>query len=93
MGSPFIIYENDEQMVGLVEMMQAHGASIANNHASGVREVGIKQLDERDVAFKASMDPYGLLNPGKLDFEIDPPAISKSKLPTRGWNFRRVVGS
>jgi FAD/FMN-containing dehydrogenase len=92
MGSPFIVYESDEQMVGLVEMMQAHGASVANNHASGVREVGIKQLDERDAAFKASMDPYGLLNPGKLDFGVDAEALARSKLPTQGWYIRKAAG-
>ncbi len=93
MGSPFIVFESTEQMAGLVEVLQAEGVSVANNHATGVREVGIKQIDERDVAFKASMDPYNLLNPGKLDFAIETSATGKSSLPTVGWNFRKAVGN
>jgi hypothetical protein len=91
MGSPFIIFENNEQMARLVEMLQANGANVANNHASGVREVGIKQIDERDVAFKMSMDPFNLLNPGKLDFGLEGSKTAKANLPTRGWIFRKAV--
>jgi FAD/FMN-containing dehydrogenase len=93
MGSPFVLFESEAQMAGLVETMQAVGASVANNHATGVREVGIKQIDERDIAFKRSMDPFNLLNPGKLDFEIDASEGTKSALPTHGWKFRRAVSN
>jgi FAD/FMN-containing dehydrogenase len=92
MGSPFVLFESEAQMAALVEAMQAVGASVANNHATGVREVGIKQIDERDVVFKKSMDPFNLLNPGKLDFEIETSEGTKSGLPTHGWNFRKAVG-
>ena len=93
MGSPFILYENEQQMAGLVEELQKVGVNVANNHATGVRQVGIKQIDERDAQFKSTMDPHNLLNPGKLDFTTDTPIIAKSALPTRGWTFRKAAGT
>ena len=88
MGSPFILFENQEQMAALCKMLQAHGVTVANNHTFGVREVGIKQIDERDVEFKAQMDPHNLLNPGKLDFTVAPATQERSSLPTDGWARR-----
>ena len=75
-------------MAALCKMLQAHGVTVANNHTFGVREVGIKQIDERDVEFKAQMDPHNLLNPGKLDFTVAPATQERSSLPTDGWARR-----
>jgi hypothetical protein len=85
MGSPLILYESPEQMSDVVLAMQAEGVNVANSHTTGLREVGIKHITERDAAFKASFDPHGLLNPGKIDFSSQP--IVKN-LPTTGWQFR-----
>lgn len=85
MGSPLILYETPEQMSDVVLAMQAEGVNVANSHTTGLREVGIKQISERDAAFKASFDPHGLLNPGKIDFSSQ--QIAKN-LPTTGWQFR-----
>jgi FAD/FMN-containing dehydrogenase len=90
MGSPFFIFENAAHMADMVRMMQANGANVANNHASSVKDVGIKQIDERDVAFKKSMDPFNILNPGKLDFGADSAPPADSSLPTQGWAFRKA---
>jgi FAD/FMN-containing dehydrogenase len=93
MGSPFILYENEQQMAELVDALQMAGVNVANNHATGVRQVGIKQIDDRDAEFKSSMDPHNLLNPGKLDFATDASMTAKSVLPTRGWTFRKAAGN
>jgi len=85
MGSPLILYESQDQMSGIVLAMQADGISVANSHTTGVREVGIKLITERDAAFKASMDPHNLLNPGKIDFSSSASLVKS--LPTSGWNF------
>ncbi len=74
-------------MARLVEFMQGAGVAIANNHASGVREVGIKVIDDRDAAFKRTMDPLNLLNPGKLDFTDE----ESRKGATRVAHLRLVV--
>ena len=68
-GSPYFIFESDEQMGEIARIMQDEGVIVANPHASGVRAVGKKELTDGDIAFKKRMDPHGLLNPGR--FEID----------------------
>jgi len=90
MGSPAILYESEEQMAGLVRILQDEGVNIANSHTTGVLAVGIKQVDERDASFKAEMDPYNLLNPGKLEFGDGQSKPLDSSLPTSGWHFRKV---
>ena len=60
--------------------------SAANNHTFLVRENGMKPVDDTEIAFKRSMDPYNLLNPGKL--AIDALSVSASagaKLGAKGW--------
>jgi FAD/FMN-containing dehydrogenase len=84
MGSPVIAFQDGAQMAAMVSLIQKCGGVVANSHVTGVREVGIKRITSRDVDFKAEMDPYGLLNPGKLNLE----GIKTSELDTTGWRFR-----
>ena len=84
MGSPQIAFRDPQQMADLVALVQASGGVVANSHTTGVREVGIKRITPRDVAFKREMDPYGLLNPGKLNLD----GVQESALQTSGWRFR-----
>lgn len=88
MGSHYILFEDERQMTELVAFMQGEGVAIANNHASGVREVGIKVIDERDASFKRTMDPHNLLNPGKLDFTDEAVEQTQHVLRTSGWKFQ-----
>jgi FAD/FMN-containing dehydrogenase len=85
MGSHVFIYESDAQMRQMVEFLQGFGVRIANSHTTGVREVGIKQFTADDLPFKQRMDPHGLFNPGKLQFDE---AVAKN-LPTTGWSFQQ----
>jgi hypothetical protein len=86
MGSPLIFYESQNQMSEIVLAMQSDGVNVANSHTTGIREVGIKRITERDGAFKASMDPHNLLNPGKVDFSSSAQVVKN--LPTTGWSFQ-----
>ena len=86
MGSPVITYDSEAQMAAMVNLLQTHGAGVANSHTTGVREVGIKRITPRDAVFKREMDPHGLLNPGKLNLE----AAVHTNLPTSGWSFRKA---
>ena len=43
------------------------GVSVANPHSYVVKEGGMVKDIASIVAFKQRTDPYGLLNPGKLD--------------------------
>jgi FAD/FMN-containing dehydrogenase len=87
-GSPYFIYESPGQMAELVRLMQAAGALVANSHTSNVRAVGKKEITARDVAFKRSVDPHALLNPGR--FEADSVADERFELeiPTDSWERR-----
>jgi hypothetical protein len=86
MGSPLIYYESQNQMSEIVLAMQSDGVNVANSHTTGIREVGIKRITERDAAFKESMDPHNLLNPGKVDFSSSAQVVKN--LPTSGWSFQ-----
>jgi FAD/FMN-containing dehydrogenase len=86
MGSPLIFYESQNQMSEIVLAMQSEGVNVANSHTTGIREVGIKRITERDAAFKTSMDPHNLLNPGKVDFSSSAQVVKN--LPTTGWSFQ-----
>ena len=86
MGSPLMSYESDAQMATMVELLQSFGVLVANSHTTGVRQVGIKQITDRDIVFKQAMDPHSLLNPGKLDFGSE----IERNLPTTGWTFRKA---
>ncbi|MFT3801898.1 MAG: FAD-binding oxidoreductase [Burkholderiaceae bacterium] len=88
-GSPFFRYESEEQLADVMRGMAEDGAMVANNHTFLVKEGGMKSLDAADAAFKRAMDPYDLMNPGKLRF--DAAAAEQSTggaLPSSGWRFR-----
>ncbi|WP_052401516.1 FAD-binding oxidoreductase [Muricoccus aerilatus] len=85
-GAPIFPYADDAQLAAVNEGMQADGAIAANNHTFLVREGGMKPVDGIEIAFKRSMDPYDLLNPGKL--AIDEASVSASAgagFATKGW--------
>jgi hypothetical protein len=71
-------------MAAMVALIQKSGGVVANSHVTGVREVGIKRITPRDVDFKRDMDPFDLLNPGKLNLD----GVRSSALATTGWKFR-----
>jgi hypothetical protein len=90
-GSPFFLFESEEQMAGIVRIMQSGGASVANSHASNVRTVGKKEVTDRDIEFKLASDPYGLLNPGRFEADSAADHSPGSRLPTDSWLARRVL--
>jgi FAD binding domain len=87
-GSPYFSYESPEQMADLVRLMQSAGAVVSNSHTSNVRSVGKKEIGERDIAFKRSVDPYGLLNPGRFEADSRADERFRLELPTDSWDRR-----
>jgi hypothetical protein len=87
-GSPYFLYESPEQMAELVRLMQEAGAVVSNSHTSNVRAVGKKEITPRDIAFKRSVDPHGLLNPGRFEADSDADATFEFSLPTDTWDRR-----
>ena len=93
-GSPVFPYAGDEGLAAVTAGMQDDGAFAANNHTFLVRENGMKPVDDIEIAFKRSMDPYDLMNPGKL--AVDAASVSASagaKFGATGWWKDRSIAS
>ena len=66
-------YSTPERLQEIIAYHEEKGAFIANPHTYVMEDGGSKMIDADKVQFKAEVDPYGLLNPGKM----------------RGWDERR----
>ncbi|RZA12623.1 MAG: FAD-binding oxidoreductase, partial [Lysobacteraceae bacterium] len=87
-GSPYYPFVDEAQVASIIRGMTEDGAMVANNHTFFVKENGMKAHDERDTDFKRSMDPHGLMNPGKFDAEdTDAKEGAGVQLPTTGWQY------
>jgi len=87
-GSPLFAYENEEQLARIMQGMADDGAMVANNHTFLVKEGGMKSVLGADAAFKQAMDPYDLMNPGKLRFDAQArDESSGADLPSAGWRY------
>lgn len=91
-GAPVFPYVDDAQLAAITAAMQADGAIAANNHTFLVRENGMKPVDDVELAFKHNMDPYNLLNPGKMTLDEDAVAASAgARFGSRGWWKDRAI--
>jgi FAD/FMN-containing dehydrogenase len=59
-------YTTEERLNDIIRYHEEKGAFIANPHTYILEDGGMKQVDMVQVNFKAEVDPYGLLNPGKM---------------------------
>ncbi|MGL4727398.1 MAG: FAD-binding oxidoreductase [Bosea sp. (in: a-proteobacteria)] len=64
---PVVRYSTAERLNEMIAIHEAHGVMIANPHVVSL-EAGSrhKRADADQIGFKASVDPHGLLNPGKM---------------------------
>jgi FAD/FMN-containing dehydrogenase len=91
-GSPLFSYRDEAQMAEIVRGLTEEGCEVANNHTFLVKEGGMKVVDDRDFEFKRLMDPYDLMNPGKLTTDAQSRAASAgAALPTAIWNYKRAI--
>jgi FAD/FMN-containing dehydrogenase len=64
---PLVIYKTPERLNEIIALHEANGVMIANPHVvtleAGSRH---KRVDADQLGFKRDIDPYGLLNPGKM---------------------------
>ena len=88
-GSPYFLFESEDQMAEIARLMQDEGVIVANPHASSMRSIGKKEVSEADIAFKRKMDPMNLLNPGR--FEVD--VASEADFNATKLDLRRQAGS
>jgi hypothetical protein len=65
-GLQLIRYTTEERLNQIICAHESQGAFIANPHVYTIEDGGNKQIDPAKVAFKQQVDPFGLLNPGKM---------------------------
>jgi FAD/FMN-containing dehydrogenase len=59
-------YRSPDRLREIIEYHEAQGAVIFNPHTYFIEDGGMKQVDMAQLRFKEKVDPYGLLNPGKM---------------------------
>ncbi len=59
-------YSTPERLAEIIRHHEEQGAFIANPHTYILEDGGRKTIDPVQFAFKQMVDPYGLLNPGKM---------------------------
>lgn len=59
-------YSTPERLREMIHYHEEKGAFIANPHTYILEDGGRKTVDPVQLSFKEAMDPYGLLNPGKM---------------------------
>ncbi|HHP7230400.1 MAG TPA: FAD-binding oxidoreductase [Xenococcaceae cyanobacterium] len=65
-GLQLVRFTTPERLQEIITYHETNGAFIANPHVYTIEDGGNKQIDWEKVAFKQQIDPYGLLNPGKM---------------------------
>ncbi|MEO0834843.1 MAG: FAD-binding oxidoreductase [Cyanobacteria bacterium J06642_3] len=65
-GLQLIRYTTAARLNEIIAEHESQGAFIANPHVYTIEDGGNKQIDSQKVAFKQQVDPFGLLNPGKM---------------------------
>ncbi len=65
-GLQLVRFTTSARLQEIIAYHEANGAFIANPHVYTIEDGGNKQIDVAKVAFKQKIDPYGLLNPGKM---------------------------
>ncbi len=59
-------YSTAERLQEIIKYHEDQGAFIANPHTYILEDGGMKTIDPVQLAFKKQVDPYGLMNPGKM---------------------------
>ena len=64
---PIVRYRNPERLNEIIALHEQHGVMIANPHVFTLEDGSRhKRADADQAGYKAEVDPYGLLNPGKM---------------------------
>ncbi len=65
-GLQLVRYTNKERLNEIIRYHEERGALIANPHTYILEDGGRKTIEPEQLEFKQKMDPYGLMNPGKM---------------------------
>ncbi len=66
-GLPVVRYKNADRLNEIIRLHEERGVYIANPHVFTVEDGSrYKRVEADQLGFKHEVDPYGLLNPGKM---------------------------
>jgi FAD/FMN-containing dehydrogenase len=66
-GLPVVRYKDADRLNQIIRLHEERGVYIANPHVFTVEDGSrYKRADVDQLGFKHEVDPYGLLNPGKM---------------------------
>ncbi|NEO85345.1 MAG: FAD-binding oxidoreductase [Spirulina sp. SIO3F2] len=65
-GLPLVHYTTEARLNEIIDYHNTQGASIANPHDYTIEGGGSGHENPEQLAFKQRVDPYGLMNPGKM---------------------------
>ena len=70
-GLQVVRYTTEERLNEIIHYHEEKGALIANPHTYILEDGGMKTVNVEQLNFKEQVDPYGLLNPGKMRAWLD----------------------
>jgi FAD/FMN-containing dehydrogenase len=65
-GIQLVKFHSEERLNEIIRYHEDHGVPVFNPHTSTLEDGGMKVVDPLQLGFKREVDPYGLLNPGKM---------------------------
>jgi FAD/FMN-containing dehydrogenase len=65
-GLPLVRFSTEARLNEIIRYHEENGAGIANPHTYILEDGGQKVIDIEQFEFKKIVDPYGLMNPGKM---------------------------
>lgn len=65
-GLQLVRFTTEERLQEIIRYHEEQGAGIANPHTYILEDGGRKVIDPEQLEFKKLVDPYGLMNPGKM---------------------------
>ncbi len=65
-GLQLFHFTTEERVNEIIRYHEENGAGIANPHTYLLEGGGRRTIDSPQLNFKQEVDPYGLMNPGKI---------------------------
>lgn len=65
-GLPLVRFTNEDRLNEIIHYHEEQGVFVANPHTFILEDGGRKVIDPIQLDFKKQVDPYGLMNPGKM---------------------------
>ena len=65
-GLQLVRFSTEERLNEIIQYHEEHGAMIANPHTYILEDGGRKVVEPEQLQFKQMVDPYGLMNQGKM---------------------------